>query len=498
MSEIKPEFFFRDLFEQTSDLIHILSMDGLIIKVNPSWLFHLGYSFEEVHLRSIYDFIKADHHELYRKNRKAVINGYESDEIEFEMTSKDGHSIVLRGQVSMLDNKKDLPYTRAILKNITAQKIIAQQSELTKARLSKFFKHAPDGIIVINEKQIIEEWNIKSEVIFGYTYDEANGMPLSELIIPQRYREAHLQGMNHFIKTGVGPVLNKTIEINALHKSGNEFPVSLSISNVRIEDEWMFVAFISDITQRKELEALAIQKETALMQSQLLDERKTNFLTVASHELRTPLTSIKGYTQLAHQISESEQHSKVTPILSKIDAQTNKLSHLITELMDLSKIETGKLNIHKKPVEFDKFLNETIDSLRQTTQNHPIIILSSARVTLEIDAARIEQVINNLINNAEKYSENGSAIEISSYIKDGFLILRVIDKGIGIEEENFETIFDRFFRVKEITNHINGFGIGLFICSEIVKQHKGHIWVESTLSKGSTFSFSLPLASNIQ
>jgi len=323
-------------------------------------------------------------------------------------------------------------------------------------------------------------------------------MPLSELIIPQRYREAHLQGMNHFIKTGVGPVLNKTIEINALHKSGNEFPVSLSISNIRIEDEWMFVAFISDITQRKELEALAIQKETALMQSQLLDERKTNFLTVASHELRTPLTSIKGYTQLAHQISESEQHGKVTPILSKIDAQTNKLSNLITELMDLSKIETGKLNIHKKPVQFDKFLNETIDSLRQTTQNHPIIILSSAHVTLEIDAARIEQVINNLVNNAEKYSENGSAIEISSYIKDGFLILRVIDKGIGIEEENFETIFDRFFRVKEITNHINGFGIGLFICSEIVKQHKGHIWVESTLGKGSTFSFSLPLTSDTQ
>ncbi len=493
MDNIKPDLFFRDLFEQTGDLIHILNMEGQIITANPSWLFHLGYSNEEVKLLPIYDFIKTEHHELYRNNRKEVTKGYQVEEIEFEMIAKDGHSILVKGQISMLDNKKDLPYTRAVLRDITAQKKIEQQNEVAKQRLSKFLRHAPDAVIVINEKQIIEEWNLKAELLFGYAYSEALGMPLSELIIPHRYREAHVQGMGRFISTGIGPVLNKTIEISALNKSGHEFPVSLSISNVKIEDKWTFVAFIADITERKELEALANQKETELMQSQLLDEQKTNFLTIASHELKTPLTAIKGYTQLAYNLTKNDQDSIILPFLAKIDEQTNKLSHLIAELMDLSKIETGKLSIHKQPVEFDKFLQETIESLRQGVKHHPIVITASAKVTLAIDAARIEQVVNNLVNNAEKYSEKESAIEISSYIKEHFLIVQVRDKGIGLAKENFETIFDRFFRVKEITNHVNGFGIGLFICSEIIKQHDGHIWVQSELGEGSTFSFSLPI-----
>lgn len=291
----------------------------------------------------------------------------------------------------------------------------------------------------------------------------------------------------------VGPVLNKTIEISALHRSGHEFPVSLSISNVRIDGEWMFVAFITDITKRKELEALAIEKESELLRSKLLDERKTNFLTIASHELRTPLTTIKGYAQLVHNISKQEKYSKIQPFLTKIDEQTNKLRHLVNELMDLSKIDTGKLSINKQSVEFDKFLYETIDSLHQGIKQRPIIVVSSAVAMIEIDAFRIEQVINNLVSNAEKYSEIGAPIEICSYIQKDFLIVKVTDMGIGLAQENFEKIFDRFFRVKEITNHVNGFGIGLFICAEIIKQHNGHIWVESKQGKGSTFSFSLPL-----
>ena len=404
-----------------------------------------------------------------------------------------GRAVIVKGQLNMLDNKIDLPYTRAVLKDITAQKIVEQQGEQMKMRLSKFFTHAPDAVVVINEKQIITEWNLKSELIFGYSYTEATGMPLSELIIPHRYREAHLQGMSRFINTGVGPVLNKTIEISALHKSGHEFPVSLSISNVKIDNEWMFVAFVTDITERKELEAVAIQKETELLHSQLLDEYKSNFITIASHELKTPLTSIKGYAQLANKLAERGADSKMAAFLTKIDEQTNKLSHLIAELMDLSKIETGKLSINKQPVEFDGFLKEIIDSLRLVTKQHPIIIVRSAVAQLVIDPIRIEQVINNLISNAEKYSEQESIIEISSYIKQGFLIVQVRDSGIGLAKENFEMIFDRFFRVKEITKHINGFGIGLFISSEIINQHNGHIWVESELGKGSTFSFSLPL-----
>jgi PAS domain S-box-containing protein len=494
MSDISPELYFKDLFDKTGDLIHILNTDGEVMMVNASWLSHLGYTWEEVHQRSIYEFIKSDDHDLLRNYRAGVMNGNGAKEIAFEFISKEGRLVAVKGQVSMLDPMADMPYTYAILRDITAQKIIEQENEQTRARLSKFFRHAPDAVVVINEKQEVAEWNLKSELIFGYTYEEAFGIPLSELIIPHRYREAHLQGMARFIKTGVGPVLNKTIEISALHKNGSEFPVCLSISNVKIDEEWMFVAFVTDITERKALEALAIQKENELRQSQQLDEHKTNFLSVASHELKTPLTSIKGYTQIASKHAENSGDSKLVSFLSKINQQTNKLDHLIGDLMDMSKIETGKLAIVKRQVDFDSFLKDAIDSLRQVVEQHPVILLSSATVTVAIDTTRIEQVINNLVTNAAKYSESGSPIEISSYIKQQFLIVQVVDYGVGLAEENFDVIFDRFFRVKDISNHVSGFGIGLFICAEIIKQHHGHVWVESELGKGSTFNFSLPLS----
>lgn len=202
MSGINQESFFRDLFEQTTDLIHILNMAGQIITVNPSWLFHLGYKLEEVKLHPIYDFIKPEYHELYRNNRKAATQNYEAKEIEFEMTAKDGRSVPVKGHVRVLDNTVQSPYTRAVLKNITSQKVIEREREQARIRLSKFFRHAPDAVIVIDQKQIVVEWNLKAELIFGYTYEEAFGKPLSDLIIPNRYCEAHLQGINRFISSG--------------------------------------------------------------------------------------------------------------------------------------------------------------------------------------------------------------------------------------------------------------------------------------------------------
>ncbi len=124
----------------------------------------------------------------------------------------------------------------------------------------------PDGIVVINEHQEIMEWNPKAEMIFGFTAAEVIGKLLSDIIIPPQYREAHIKGMSHFLKTGEGPVLNKTIEITALHKKGNEFYINLSVSNVKLGNEWIFIAFLSDISERKKTEETLIRKEAELLQ----------------------------------------------------------------------------------------------------------------------------------------------------------------------------------------------------------------------------------------
>ncbi len=157
---------------------------------------------------------------------------------------------------------------------MTGKKAAEKKSEDTEKRLKTFFKSAPDAIIVIDERQQIIEWNSKAEIIFGYSAHEVIGKTLSETIIPEQYREAHIQGMAHFLKTGEGPVLNKTIEITALHKNGHEFYINLSISNVKLEGEWIFIAFLSDITERKKTEETLIRKEAELLKVKLLEEKK--------------------------------------------------------------------------------------------------------------------------------------------------------------------------------------------------------------------------------
>ena len=130
----------------------------------------------------------------------------------------------------------------------------------------------PDAVIVIDEYQKILEWNPKAEAIFGFTADEVIGSPLSETIIPHKYREAHKKGMAHFLQSGEGPVLNKTIDITALHKKGHEFYINLSISNVKMDGQWLFIAFLSDITERKKTEETLIYQEAELLQAKLLDQ----------------------------------------------------------------------------------------------------------------------------------------------------------------------------------------------------------------------------------
>ncbi|RYE21237.1 MAG: PAS domain S-box protein [Sphingobacteriales bacterium] len=151
-------------------------------------------------------------------------------------------------------------------------------------RIEQLFEFAPDAVVVANEQQQVTEWNRKAVTTFGYTKEETMGRLLNELIIPQQYREAHQRGMAHFLATGEGPVLNKGIEITALHKDGHEFPISLNISNIRLESEWMFVAFMADITERK------AQEEKMKAQHAALKE----IAKIQSHEIRGPVASIMG------------------------------------------------------------------------------------------------------------------------------------------------------------------------------------------------------------
>ena len=238
-----------------------------------------------------------------------------------------------------------------------------------------------------------------------------------------------------------------------------------------------------------------IHKEAELLQAHLLEEKKNEFLSIASHELKTPLTTLKAFAGIALMLAEDKCSEAVREYLFKIDQFSNKLNFLINELLDVSRIHAGKLTLNHAEVNTDIFLPEVLDAMQQITQTHKIILEENESATVRMDALRLEQVITNIINNAVKYSPGKEKIIVNSMKRNNEIIISFKDFGIGIPNEKINKIFDRFYRAHEESNKFSGLGIGLFVSSEIIKQHGGKIWVTSDEDQGSTFYLTLPVLS---
>lgn len=217
--------------------------------------------------------------------------------------------------------------------------------------------------------------------------------------------------------------------------------------------------------------------------------RKDEFIGIASHELKTPLTSIKGYMELLKSVEDRDPQKQFT---QKALEGVIKLEKLIKDLLDVSKIQTGQLELSKSKFDMDKLLDETISSFHMVSKTHRVIRENRENALLIADRQRIEQVLQNLLSNAIKYSPGENTVVVSIKKSETELIIKVRDFGIGVAEEERSNIFERFYRSKDSSVHISGFGLGLYICSDIIKRHEGKMWMTGE-KKGSSFYFSLPL-----
>ncbi|MEP6674882.1 MAG: PAS domain-containing sensor histidine kinase [Ferruginibacter sp.] len=224
-------------------------------------------------------------------------------------------------------------------------------------------------------------------------------------------------------------------------------------------------------------------------------EEKDEFISMASHELKTPVTTLKGFTQLLLMNFKKENNQPVVGILTTMDNQITKLTRLITDLLDATKLNAGQMQYDNVTFDFNELLQETIYEMQLATQHHEIESKLSAVALVKGDRNRIGQVVSNLISNAIKYSGKSKKILVSTIKENGRVICCVQDFGIGIPKEKQEKLFTRFFRVSDdSTNTFPGMGLGLYISIGIIKKHHGNIWVNSEVDHGSTFCFSLPLA----
>lgn len=243
-------------------------------------------------------------------------------------------------------------------------------------------------------------------------------------------------------------------------------------------------------------------RELNEMQKALLDEieyrkeaekKKDEFISIASHELKTPLTSVKGYLQLLERSIDKGDITVVKNRLFKVQDQLEKLNVLVADLLDISKIESGKLKFNRKYFSIDDLLHNIIDVMQQSNNDFKFKLSGSVGCQVFGDEMRIEQVIVNFITNAIKYSPGTNEILINVEICDNNLYIGVKDFGIGMAKEHLDKVFNKFYRVEETSLRFQGLGIGLFICAEIIERHNGTIGVKSQPGDGSEFYFTIPL-----
>jgi len=223
------------------------------------------------------------------------------------------------------------------------------------------------------------------------------------------------------------------------------------------------------------------------------ERKKDEFISIASHELKTPLTSVKGYLQLLERSVQKNDTETVIKHLAKAQLQLDKLNSLIADLLDISKIENGKLKFNKQCFAFDSLLDGIIETIQQANPGIHILRKGIAGSDIYADEMRLEQVILNFLTNAIKYAPGASEITLTTAIKDDLLYFSVKDQGIGMLPEQLAFVFDKFYRVEETSHRFQGLGIGLYISSEIIKRHGGEIGVNSTYGEGSEFYFTIPV-----
>ncbi|MEO8854965.1 MAG: HAMP domain-containing sensor histidine kinase, partial [Ginsengibacter sp.] len=252
---------------------------------------------------------------------------------------------------------------------------------------------------------------------------------------------------------------------------------------------------ISIVKMQKDLYNYASQKDRIQKETEELVYRRDEFFSIASHELKTPVTSLKAYTQLLLMESEGKINSQYRSMLERMDRQINKLTALINDILDTSKLDNGELVYRKEKIPLINIVVDAITDIKRTSPQHEIIFNSYSNAEINADADRISQVLNNFLTNAIKYAADSPNILVELKQEGDKVICSVQDFGKGIAEEEQQKIFDRFYRVTGPNlNTYPGLGLGLFICKDIIEKHQGKIGVISELGNGCTFYFELPVA----
>lgn len=337
-----------------------------------------------------------------------------------------------------------------------------------------------DGVVVVDEKKQVVMVNHAFERICDIQKNNILGKPIDNIL--KLFNEDIVVTFEQYSKTD-GASVRKNLRLKT---SQGETPLSLIIAPF-------------DLAGQKNASLITIQN---LTEEKQLEEMKVDFVSMAAHELRTPLTAIRGYASLLQMHYANHLEDTAKELLTRLIVSTTNLANLIDNLLSVSRIERNSMIIDRKPIDLPIILTDVFDSFKQQAQTkHQSYTLSIPEQMPKVmaDPFRVGQVFINLISNAINYTPEGGAISINIQTKDDHLEISVQDSGEGIPPEALPRLFTKFFRVSgSLEQGSKGTGLGLYITKSIIEMHHGKIWAESTVNKGSIFTFTLPIATKEQ
>ncbi|HEY6543178.1 MAG TPA: PAS domain-containing sensor histidine kinase [Ktedonobacteraceae bacterium] len=525
---------FRALIQHSADAIQLISADGKILYSSDSVERVLGYKPEEIQGDGPAQHLHPDDFPRFMERFTALLQKPGGqDTLEYRVRHKNGSWAWIEATGS---NYLHDPQIQAIVgnfRNITQRKQIEERQRLLNEASEKLVTSLDHQITLQEIAQLLvpsmadycrialldNQGQIK-EIAVNHIEPEKIAL-VRELYEQYKDRESSTYGLNSLLETGQ-PELISAVTPEVVAPSAQENPAMLPIINALGLTSYMGTPLIARervtgaITfssvqpdRRYTQEDLAFAQELARRIALMLDNARLyqeaqkaisirdDFISIASHELRTPVTSLKLYVQVLQKQLARLGEENVAYSLTKMDAQLNKLTLLIKDLLNVTRIELGRLDFQEDLFDLNEVVKETVEQIQPTTRKHFIRVEGQAHQPTWGDKDRIGQVLTNLLTNAIKYSPQADTIIVQVTSTQDTAIVSVQDFGIGIEKEHIQSIFDRFYRVTDPDEKIfPGLGIGLYISHEIIKRHGGTLLVESKKGYGSVFSFTLPYKSS--
>lgn len=413
--------------------------------------------------------------------------------------------------------------------------ILTSNNMLDQAHMTSLFENATEGIILTNGTGEIIMANPAAETMFEYAKDELIGYPI-EILIPQKFKPNHHKHRDGFYEKPSNRTMGHGRDLFGRKKNGSDLPVEVSLSHYKRDGEMFVIAFVVDITQRKEIESslllqkaelekitgkirqlnadleVKVEERTLILKEALqkleqsqeelsdaldkereLNEIKSRFVSMASHEFRTPLTTVLSSASLISKYTSAEDQLKRDKHINRIKNSVNNLNDILEDFLSLGKLSEGRVDVLSEKIDLKEIMKETLDEMKSILKLGQTFELDcKGHCVGYTDKKLFKNILINLTSNAVKFSNEGKAIIISGEIKEDKAFISVSDQGIGISEKDIEHLFSSFFRGANATN-IQGTGLGLHIVKRYVDLLDGEVAIKSVLNKGTSVKFTIPV-----